>query len=246
MKSTVRIDSNEIAVFSATSFYDRTRVCLPAHQTVLLPSKGNEIFRLVHSNGRTYVSVQEPHIPMVQEYVHRNDLVEKLRSPTLYREILHLLGYDPCDFLLEPSEEFLQDIQYNCVHMLDYVCAKETFAPQCTDPVETICRGDERFLPEKGFDDVMYCITDRGRVISFSYYKPNRGKYENTCSMQVFSRPQFRGRGYAKMTASAATQAVVQENRLALWACQVENLPSRSIAETLGYRLLGGELRIVK
>lgn len=64
--------------------------------------------------------------------------------------------------------------------------------------------------------------------------------------MQVFTRREHRGKGYGKMTASAATQDVVKVNRLALWACQVENIPSRKIAESLGYMLLGGELRIIE
>ena len=63
--------------------------------------------------------------------------------------------------------------------------------------------------------------------------------------MQVFSRPEYRGKGYGKATASAATQALINDNKLALWVCQVENIPSRRIAQSLGYLLLGGELRIV-
>lgn len=130
--------------------------------------------------------------------------------------------------------------------MLDYICTKDTFIPHTADQIERICRRDERFILDDNFDSTMYCITDKGRMISCSYYKPNKGVFENTCSMQVFSRPEHRGNGYGKMTASAATQAVVSKNRLALWACQVENIPSRKIAESLGYILLGGELRIVK
>ena len=48
------------------------------------------------------------------------------------------------------------------------------------------------------------------------------------------------------MTASAATQNILSNNKIALWACQVENMPSRKIAESLGYVLIGGELRIIK
>ena len=44
--------------------------------------------------------------------------------------MLDLLGYNPYEFLLEPSEEFLQDIKYNCVHMLDYVCNRDLFKVQ--------------------------------------------------------------------------------------------------------------------
>ncbi|MBR2293801.1 MAG: GNAT family N-acetyltransferase [Clostridia bacterium] len=246
MKSTTRNYSNEIDNFSANSLYERTKVSVPASQTIITQSSGNEILRIIHSASRTFVSVQQNHIQTIQEYLRTNDILEKLCLPSFYCEILDLLGYDPYEFLLEPSEEFLQNIKYNCVHMLDYVCIKDSFNPQFTDQVEKICRGDERFILDDGFDDTMYCITANRRMVSCSYYKTNNGRFENTCSMQVFSRPQFRGKGYAKITASAATQAIVQKNKLALWACQVENIPSRKIAESLGYKLIGGELRIVR
>ena len=246
MKSKVHNYSNEIEIFSTNSIYARTQVSIPFGETVVTQSQGDEIIRIIHSAGKTFVSAQQKHIQKIQEYLCSNDIVEKLRSPSFYCEILDLLGYNPCEFLLEPSEEFLQDIRYNCVHMLDYVCAKDTFVPQITDQVQTIHRGDKRFILDDDFDSTMYCITDNNRMVGCSYYKPNKGTFANTCSMQVFTRPEHMGKGSGKTTASAATQAVVEKNRLALWACQVENIPSRKIAESLGYVFLGGELRIVK
>ena len=246
MKPTESSYSKEIEKFSVNSLYARTNVSIPSRETVITQSKGNEIIRIIHNAGKTFVSTQQKHILTIQEYLKANDIAEKLCSPSFYCEILDLLGYDSRDFLLEPSEEFLQDIQYNCVHMLDYTCSKDSFVPKITDLVETIRRGDERFILDDNFDSTMYCITDNNRIVGCSYYKPNKDTFANTCSMQVFTRPEYRGNGYGKMTASAATQTVVTENRLALWACQVENIPSRKIAESLGYMLLGGELRIVR
>ena len=243
---TTRNYSNEIENFSVNSLYERINVSILLGQTVITQSQGNEIFRVIHNAGRTFISVQQENIQTIRKYLQTINIVEKLCSPLFHCEILDLLGYDPREFLLEPSEEFLQDIQYNCVHMLDYVCTKDTFIPHTTDQIERICQGDEQFILDDNFDSTMYCITDKGRMISCSYYKPNKGVFENTCSMQVFSRPEHRGNGYGKMTASAATQAVVSKNRLALWSCQVENIPSRKIAESLGFILIGGELRIVK
>ena len=238
--------SNEIEKFSVNSLCERTKVTISSGETVITQSQGKEIIRIIHNAGRNFVSVKGEHIQTIRHYLQANDITKKLCSPSFYREILTLLGYDPCQFLLEPSEEFLQDIQYNCVHMLDYVCVKDTFIPESSERIEKICRGDERFILDDHFDNIMYCITDNHRIASCSYYKPNHGVFENTCSLQVFSRPEYRGNGYGKKTASAATQAVIEKNRLALWACQVENIPSRKIAESLGYILLGGELRIVK
>ena len=243
---TTRNYSNEIENFSVNSLYDRTNVSIPLGETVITQSKGNEIIRIIHNAGKTFVSTQQKHVLTIQEYLYANDIIEKLCSPSFYCEILDLLGYDPREFLLEPSEEFFQGIRYNFVHMLDYVCTKDIFIPHTANQIDRIRRGDERFILDDSFDSTMYCITDKGKMISCSYYKPNKGVFENTCSTQVFSRPEHRGNGYGKMTASAATQAVVSKNRLALWACQVENIPSRKIAESLGYILIGGELRIVK
>ena len=129
MKSVTRYYSNEIDQFATNSLYERAKVYVPAFQTVITQSKGNEIFRIIHSAGRTFISVQEKHMPIIQEHVHTNDIIEKLCSPNFYCEILELLDYNTRDFLLEPSEEFLQDIHYNCVHMLDYVCMSDTFTP---------------------------------------------------------------------------------------------------------------------
>ena len=244
MKST-RNFSNEIELFSANSLYERTHVNIPLHKTVITQSKENEIIRIIHNAGRTYVSVQHQHIKTITEYLDENNIIDKLCSPTLYREILGLLGYNYNCFSLEPSEEFLQDIKYNCVHTLDLICIKDCFIPQNTHNVEKICRGDERFILNDDFDSTMYSIIDNKSILSCSYYKPNQGVFENTCSIQIFSRPKYRGKGYGKSTASATTQGVINDNKLALWVCQVENVPSLKIAEALGYILLGGELRIV-
>lgn len=246
MKQTKHIYLETIDDFSSDSLYERTTVRIPLHNTVIVPSQGNEICRIIHSANRTFVSVQEKHIQTIRKYLRVNDIAKKLCSPLFYREILELLGYNPCEFLLEPSEEFLQDIKYNCVHTLDYACVKDTFIPKSTDQIEKICRGDERFILDENFDDTMYCITDNNRMVACSYYRPNSGMFANTCSMEVFVRPECRGKGYGKMTASAATQTIVDDNKLALWVCQVENISSQKIAESLGYMLLGGELRIIK
>ena len=124
---TTRNYSNEIENFSVNSLYDRANVSIPLGETVITQSKGNEIIRIIHNAGKTFVSTQQKHVLTIQEYLYANDIIEKLCSPSFYCEILDSLGYDPREFLLEPSEEFLQDIQYNCVHMLDYVCTKDTF-----------------------------------------------------------------------------------------------------------------------
>lgn len=246
MKQTIPTYQNQLENFSTESLYERTNVRISSNDIVIRQSSENEICRILHSMNRTFVSAPQKHIQMICEYLRTNDIAEKLRLPFFYHEVLDLLGYDPNEFLLEPSEEFLQNIHYNCTHTLDYACTKDTFIPQSTNQIETIQRGDKRFILDNNFDSTMYCITENNRMISCSYFKPNNGVFANTCSMQVYSRPEHRGKGYGQITASAATQTVVMDNKIALWVCQVENNPSRKIAESLGYVFLGGELRIVK
>ena len=62
--------------FSSDSLYERTTVRIPLHNTVIVPSQGNEICRIIHSANRTFVSVQEKHIQTIREYIRVNDIAK--------------------------------------------------------------------------------------------------------------------------------------------------------------------------
>jgi len=53
---TTRNYSNEIENFSVNSLYDRTNVSIPLGEPVITQSNGNEIIRIIHNAGKTFVS----------------------------------------------------------------------------------------------------------------------------------------------------------------------------------------------
>ena len=81
---TTRNYSNEIEIFSVNSLYERTNVSIPLGETVITQSNGNEIIRIIHNAGKTFVSTQQKHILTIQEYLYANDIIEKLCSPSFY------------------------------------------------------------------------------------------------------------------------------------------------------------------
>ena len=77
MKQTKHIYLETIDNFSSNSLYERTMVRIPLHNTVIVPSQGNEICRIIHSTNRTFVSVQEKYIQTISEYLRANDIAKK-------------------------------------------------------------------------------------------------------------------------------------------------------------------------
>ena len=240
MKNTKQIED-----FAARDLLARTGYDIPSGQTVVTEASGDDLLRIVCNLNSAYISVDEAH-KQILDYLSKLKISEIIRSPLLYRDILGVMGLDVSGYLLEPSEEYVRDIEYNCTHTLEFVCSEEIFSPAGTKEVVTVCRGDERFILGEEFDDRLFCVLHDERIISVSYFRPNGGDFANARSMQVFTRPKYRQRGYGRMTASAATSAAVDGGKLALWVAQVENTPSIRIAESLGYMFLGGELRIKK
>ena len=240
MKNTKQIED-----FAARDLLARTGYEILPGQTVVTEASGDDLLRIVCNLNSAYISVDEAH-KQILDHLSKLKLSEIIRSPLLYRDILVVMGLDVSGYLLEPSEEYVRDIEYNCTHTLEFVCSEEIFSPAGTKEVVTICRGDERYILSEAFDDRLFCVLHDERIISVSYFRPNGGDFANTRSMQVYTRPKHRQRGYGRMTASAATAAAIDGGKLALWVVQVENTPSIRIAESLGYMFLGGELRIKK
>ena len=232
--------------FSEKSIYERTGKHIANHEIVYETTASNVICRIVQSCDRLFISSDIKYSTAISDYLNKVNLSEKISSPCFYKEILEALGIYSNEFILEPSEEFLQDISYNCYHTLDYICTSKNFKPFYSDEISEIKRGDSRFILDETFDGTMYCVTKQNRIVSTGYYKPNVGIFDNTCSMQVFTKPEYRNRDYGKMTASAATKHIVKNEKCALWVCQVENQASRKIAEALGYVFIGGEVKITK
>lgn len=72
---TTRNYSNEIENFSVNSLYERTNVSIPLGETVITQSNGNEIIRIIHNAGKTFVSTRQKHVLTIQEYLYANDIL---------------------------------------------------------------------------------------------------------------------------------------------------------------------------
>ena len=117
MKSVTRYYSNEIDQFATNSLYERAKVYVQAFQTVTTQSKGNEIFRIIHSAGRTFISVQEKHMPIIQEHVRTNDIIENFVHPIFIARYLIYWAIILANFYWNQAKSFCKisiTIAYIC------------------------------------------------------------------------------------------------------------------------------------
>lgn len=82
-----------------------------------------------------------------------------------------------------------------------------------------------------------------GRVISFaaaSAYRPSRECYAGVAEFSVYTAPDARGRGAAKLAMEALAQAAVKQGMWKLVSrVFVENAPSRALLARIGFREVG-------
>lgn len=213
---------------------------------IILPSREGLLCRIIFSGGRLAVSVRADVRERMLNYLRIINISEEIRRPDFYKEVLAVMRLDCEGFELEPSERYVEpEKKYNCFHTLEYTCDLDSFHPVKESVPITVVHSEDRELLEEGFSDTMYCIYVEGNKVSESYYRRNGGEFNGTCAMQVGTCKEYEGRGFGRTVAGAATEEVCANGGLALWVCQVENLPSRRIAESLGYEFLGGELKIL-
>ena len=238
--------SQTIHRYAELSLLERTGKQISRGETVIVTSPQNEICRIIHSRGRTFASVSEQYVDVISKYLATSNISKEIRSPSLYVKILKMLNIDCKDFRLEPMDELVENIEYNCTHSLEYICSKESFVPRDTQFVTKISRGDERFNIRIPSVEAMHCILENDHIISSCFSRPNPGVFSNTCAMGVFTDPEHRKQGFGKDVVASATYEVVSDQKLALWVCQVENEASKRLACAVGYQCLGGELRIYR
>ena len=212
---------------------------------VLLTAPDGQICRILHNCGNTVVFVQAERMEKLTAYLSKIDLVRELQNPEFCQQLLGLFGLDPAVYVMEPEDELVEARDYPCSHIVEFTCSRETFIPFLSDVYVTeIHRGNKDYMQEEPFYDTMYGVYDGDRVVADSSFRPNVGEFAGTYALQVYTRPEARGQGYATAVASAATHEICRKSGLALWVCQIENVKSAKIAQRLGYAFLGGEIRI--
>ena len=130
--------SQTIHRYAELSLLERTGKQISRGEMVIVTSPQNEICRIIHSRGRTFARVSEQYVDVISKYLATSNISWEICSPSLYVKILKMLNIDCKDFRLEPMDELVENIGYNCTHSLEYICSKESFVPRDTQFVTKI------------------------------------------------------------------------------------------------------------
>lgn len=241
-----KIISPQITAYALNSLQDRINYKGPLARDVsyLEPASG-EICRIIYSCGKTVISVRENLSNKLKTYLDTIQLYLEIQKPDFYKKLLQALDLNATAYTLEPMDELIENKYYNCIHSLEFICNQQSIKPiQPKVSITEIKRGNKDFTLADNFGDTMYCILQGEKLASTSFYRPNHGKYEGTFSVEVVTKNEYRGQGYGKAVASAATAQICSQDGLALWVAQVENKASIRLARSIGYEFLGAEIII--
>jgi predicted GNAT family acetyltransferase len=93
---------------------------------------------------------------------------------------------------------------------------------------------DPEFFDRRMESGFFYGIVLGGEVVSFV---GSLSETEKTVVLGMFfTRPEFRGKHYGLSCASAASEAILESNRIPVCYVESDNKPSRKIWERLGYQ----------
>jgi hypothetical protein len=81
-------------------------------------------------------------------------------------------------------------------------------------------------------------LTDQWRTVSRGALLDWPGRDDLACVIDLYTEPDYRGRGLAKSVASAITTDVLSRGKHALYMCSQANAPSVAVCLSLGYRRL--------
>lgn len=157
--------------------------------------------------------------------------------------------------LIRCVEGYLRRCGFGDVAVRGYhemVCSRDTFTPsssehlavRLTDEYVNAFRDYMRSRGvELGLDEVgellrrryYYAVIEGGEIAATAAVCNRLPEVGVVCD--VYTKPEFRGRGFAKAVVSATTRAVVESNALALLYVEVGNEPAMRVYESLGYRV---------
>jgi GNAT superfamily N-acetyltransferase len=112
-----------------------------------------------------------------------------------------------------------------------------TFAPSASED-RAVHIGDEdpsALHLRTRFDGAIFGVREpRGRLVSWAALKL---KSERVWEIAVATEPDYRGRGYARDTVSAATRFALEQRRVAIYIHDRDNTSSAFVARALGYQM---------
>ncbi len=136
----------------------------------------------------------------------------------------------------------------------EMLCTEETFAPSQNERLATRLTSShakpfEEFMRSRGVELTLeeaqgtlskrryYGVIVEGVVVSTAATCVELREIHVVCD--VYTRPEFRGRGYAKAVSSAVTRRAVASGAVALLSVGVGNEPAVRLYTKLGYRVVG-------
>jgi GNAT superfamily N-acetyltransferase len=107
---------------------------------------------------------------------------------------------------------------------------------------EFLAAGDPAEVEESGMAGITspaFAVRERGQLAAVAGYRDWPGRTAHFC---VFTSASARGRGLARIVASAAVRHALREGMLPQWRARLES--SKRVAGALGFRELGAQLSI--
>jgi len=66
-----KINLSEVDIYSENEMFERVKTRISANETVVIPPSANELCRIIHSHGRTFVSVAHKYADAVYSYLQK-------------------------------------------------------------------------------------------------------------------------------------------------------------------------------
>jgi len=169
---------------------------------------------------------------------------------------VHVVLYDD-DKGVERVSQQLLELGFEEVEVREFYemsCTEESFVPSESERLATRLTGDhvelfEEYMRARGIEvtpeearDVLakrryYGVIVEGKVVSTAATCVELREIHVVCD--VYTRPEFRGKGYAEAVTSAVTRRAVASGAVAFLSVEVGNEPAVKLYAKLGYRVVG-------
>ncbi|MFW6062447.1 MAG: GNAT family N-acetyltransferase, partial [Planctomycetota bacterium] len=120
-------------------------------------------------------------------------------------------------------------------------CDAEHLIPHCSGERVRLSEADLPFAsdlpePRRAIEEgVAWGVAAGGPIVSIAWAHRTGVMSDRIAELGVTTAPAHRGRGYAKSAVSAVVEQITARGGEALYACRPDNLPSRAVAQAVGF-----------
>ena len=97
---------------------------------------------------------------------------------------------------------------------------------------------------DDGGDPLAFVTVSDGKVLSYAYENPDLSG-DGTSDIAVETAEEYRGRGYGTSNVAALAYYLLDPGRTVTYTAEYGNLPSRKIAEKVGFTHSADEVRVI-